>query len=301
MSQLSIATQGPCARKLLATGDQAQDHAQFTMYLEELVNEQVISMTDLDSFFSALDINKLTNPIPSATSNQNWAFHYKEFESLMKSGSIEPSQIQVWARSFISKRKRTENQQEHSKVETKELPVFYAHDGSTFYKIQHPVLGDAYKILKPGGHVNVPTDWEKLIWPVRPLKERITADSEFNKDLPVDDSNPNLISKNLSFRKICRDLGPEIDLPTVDDYYELLKHFQHTGSGVNIIVSQDTIAKYIELFHDSEPTCTSSIVAQADHRQKENTWLWVYAPRFNSFQISNAWSAQSILCVGVLK
>ena len=250
ISVSSYAGQGPCVRKLLVTGDKVQYSDQFTMYLQSLLEQQIITIQHIEPFLSALEQDKLLNPIPRIA-GVKFEFHHQEFESLLNSGKVDLVRVQEWTNVFIKKINTTEKERKKSKQNSTEVPVYISPDGSMFYRVQHPLLGESYQILKPGGRYDVEGDWEKIVWPVNALKKKSGDLRRLTNHRGLDPLNNKLVSKKSSARKACIDLGESIDLPTLEDYQHLISHFENKGKK-DLILTEKGIEKFRELFPDSE-------------------------------------------------
>lgn len=215
------APHGPCARKLQATGDRAEDTTQFTMYLELLLHERVIELKDSDSFLKELDQGKITNPISNPNANKQFSFHHGELQTLLQAKTIDLEMLKRWVQTFIQKTETTEKKKDQTHEKTKEAP-YIAPDGSMFYKFKHARLGEIYKILKPGGHYNNEQDWDPTLWAVSAL---------------VDEKGDALLLKNEGgqnspARNACLSLGKGIDLPSEGDYVGLANRMSPAPSGL---------------------------------------------------------------------
>ena len=260
---------GPCARKLLATGDRVEDTTQFTMYLELLLHERVIVAKDLDLFLSELERGNLINPIPNQSQNKEYALHHSEFQQLIESGSLARESIKMWSDSYLSGVRVVEKQKEVTKAATGELPFLLTSEGAVFYKIKHPVLGEVYKILKPTKQSDGSQEWDEKLWPVYLTRDSmnhiIELQNEGGADIKnssnwkikakeklknmldlmqgysslvfdrrythlVDPENKNLVSKDSPARRACLDLENGIDLPSAEDYNRLYSYFEKRSS-----------------------------------------------------------------------
>lgn len=263
--------QGPCIHKLLATGDRAEDTAQFTMYLELLLQERVIQSKDLKLFLNELEHNKVINPIVDKNKNKQQQLHYSEFQKLLDSGSLDSVQISAWAKSFIEKTEASEKQKENSKQTTIEVPFFITHDGAMFYKINHPELGEAYKILKPGGKPENSSDWEENIWAIEILKDEKGVPKKLQNHLGLGVRGNTFVSKKSPARKACLEMGEGVDLPSDEDFIGLLKHFEYEKNADPVRLTVPGGEEYKKLF----PTYldwfwTSSIHFDQVRRDKNN-------------------------------
>ena len=242
------AVQGPCARKLLATGDRAFDTQQFTMYIEMLVDEGVVALSDLEPFFKSLKKGKLLNPVPNQTINKNFTLHHGEFEKILSENKLDLIAIKKWSNEFFKKNKTVEAEKTKAAADAKALPVYTAFNGGMFYLYKDPVLGEVYRILKPGGRLNRDEDWEEYVWPLNPLTDRngdvLTVGDQF-----VYPPSNFRISKNAGPRYECVKLGESIDLPTNDDYLKLLSYFEYDKE--NYVKSGSGLKEHrLKEFHD---------------------------------------------------
>ena len=232
-----FAAQGPCSRKLLTTGNQVQDTSEFTMYLQSLIEEKVITTEQLEPFLQQLEKNRVINPIPPIP-GMKFEFAHREFQALIHSGEIDPVLIRQWANSYIKKEKIIETQKIEFQQKTAEVPVYISAAGAMFYKITHPVFGEAYRILKPHGEYQNKADWEEVIWPIKAPKDKsgqYLLMSNFPTgffDWMKDSANKKLVSKKSKARKFCLELGAHSDLPTMDDYIRLIKHFENNNEEI---------------------------------------------------------------------
>ena len=296
--------QGPCVRRLLATGDKVEDTAQFIMYLELLLQERVIQVQDLDSFLKALAQDKITNPIPSSDANKEFTLHHAEFQKLLDSGSFDLTQIKTWVNSVILKTQAVEKQKEETRTETEELP-FVTPDGTIFYRFKHPLLGMSYKILKPNGNYQNEKDWEKTIWPVKALRD---SKNHFLTMYNIKEINNGMghyvmPMKDSPAKKACVELGEGIDLPSKNDYIKLLKHFNpHTkGTGPQSLVSLDEEGHqaFKKIFPDSADRIfwTSTI----DKAQKTPLYSWIFDGDFGRIMSGFRLEDRFVRCIGKVK
>ena len=223
---LSVAApQGPCARKLLATGDRVEDTTQFTMHLEMLIHERIIRVEDLELFAAQLELGKMNNPILNRNSNKNLNFHFAEFQKLIASDTLDLEIIKLWTKEVILKNKLTEKQKEKAQLKTKEIPILTASDGAMVFKFNHPHIGPAVKILLPGGRFDNPKDWDPMAWAISPMRDKY-GDLQKLSVGGVDVQDSTLVSKNSPARKACIELGGGADLPSSTDYFRLILHFR---------------------------------------------------------------------------
>ena len=219
--------QGSCSRKFLSSGDQVLDTNEFTMYLQMLISEQVIRAKELDIWLLDLKNNKLNNPIKNTYLSQAHAFHHEQFRVLLNAGLIDIGLVQKWANEFLEISRGTETQKETTKQKTEEVPFYISHSGHRFYKINHPELGEAYRILKPNGIYEKKEDWEKVIWAVNPLRDdQGNVIEEFSNNRGNDSKDKRLVSKKSAARKACLSLGKNVDLPTVEEFAQLIEYFE---------------------------------------------------------------------------
>lgn len=219
----------PCVRKLLASGDRSQDTAEFMLYLEELVKERVISIESLNPFFEKIEHNELVNPITNKNSSKNLVIHFDGFEELIKSDSIDVTKVREWAIGFKSQESVTQIQKQTIKTVTVSVPAYVSSSGAMFYRVAHPLLGDAYKILKPNGKFDHPEDWEKIVWALGALKDQ---DGNFVKKNMGDGRKNRNIQWNIGDEEAelaCRELGVNYGLATHDDYKNLIRYFDHSN------------------------------------------------------------------------
>lgn len=251
----ALAAQGPCARKLLKSGDWSQDSAYFTVYLEALTEERVVSLKDLEPFLLALEQDKIINPIPKTSTNKQFVFHYSEFQRLITDAAIDITFVKTWAQRVIPHKKNVLAQKDQSKRHTEELPYFISSKGAMFYKISHPVLGESYKILKPGGQYSNQSDWSEVIWPTDGIKDPLRHKStkiqplmSYKNGYGVDPENRSRVPKSSPARKACIDLGGQIDLPTVEHYIQLMKYFEHEMVEGAVVLKEKALNEFIKLF-----------------------------------------------------
>ena len=291
--------QGRCTRKLLATGHRAEDTALFTLYLEMLLEEKVLSVSDLDPFAVELNKGKLINPIPNRT-NTKFSIHHQEFEKLMAVSDLDLFSITSWSNALYEKSNAVQNQKEKSKVESTELPFLVTPDGAMFFKFDHPSLGKAFKILKPGGNNQNPDDWEKVAWSMdalrHPVNNRLMLYTDMNDEL---DEHKVLISEKSTPRIACRNIGPDVDLPFYEDYVALIEHLGRNENELRVELSKDGFLRLKKIYPFAE-----------------NEFFWTKSPaamdRERYVMIFNGWGglmqaatrsnrAANVICVSILK
>ena len=189
--------------KLLASGDRVQDTAEFTMYLETLIEERVLTLRDLEHFLKELKQNKVVNPIPNKTASKQFTFHHEQFQELIDAGSVDAKKVQEWEIRYITKTKETEHQKSETKKEIEHIQM--SSEGALFIPIKHPVFIDAIKILKPHGSLKNSLDYDPAVWSIRPLPNKYNFEGA---------------------AKACHDLGENIGLPTHDDFVRLQSYFE---------------------------------------------------------------------------
>lgn len=233
---------GPCSYKFFSKVERSDTTSEFVIYLEMLLEERILTVSHLTPFLVSIEKNKIINPIP----NQNdkvFAFHFKEFNRLIHSESLDLSLIKPWIQNYLAKKKIVETEKETSKTTTKDVPII-THDGAMFYKFAHPILGPSYKILKPGGRFENPADWEDSIWPIHPLKDQ--------KGLLLNFSNDG--EENSQARHACSELGGSIELPSLYSMHVLLQHFEFnkigTVSDPKIMLTDRGRAQFQSMFTD---------------------------------------------------
>ena len=241
----------PCARKMLSVNDRSSDTEQFILYLDIIVAERVLGPRELELFEKELVKNRIQNPIPNNTFNKKFSFHFREFQKLIDQGNLDRILIKKWVSGTIQKIKKQEKQKEQSKKNTKEVPVHTTLSGAQFFKIKDPILGEGYKILKPGGSYENQTDWEQRLWTTHPLRNK-------NGKI-IEVSNRGGPSDSLAI-KACRELGEGASLPTLDEYIRLLSYFEHVGKGDQIELTKVGIKKFYELFPETDE------------------WIWTQSP-----------------------
>lgn len=262
--------QGPCVRKLLATGDQAQDTIQFTMYLEMLLDERVLVTSDLDPFIKKLFENNIINPIPNMDTAK-FSVHHTEFQKLVDSNSLDIEHIKKWVNEYVTKNKKTELEKKNTEKESKALPVYVSKNGAMFYKINHPKLGEALRILKPNGRVENEQDWEETIWSISPLVNKKNELREIDIYGYLDSTDKTLVSKNTKGRKACLSLGDGVDLPTKDEFVRLMEYFGHFRKRGSLYLTRDGKKDFHNVLPDSMGSFWSSTVYH-DEDFKNQAW-----------------------------
>lgn len=223
---------GPCVYKLKNGSDQASPTEEFKSYLSLLLENHILTYKDLAPFIADLGKGKLSNPIPN-TMNKSFTVHYNEFADLITKSQIKSAEIQVWVKDKFGNLQNDEVAKESTEGATKEVPVYVAPSGAMFFKINHPKLGEAIRILKPKGNISKEEDWEPIIWAVQTLKDKNKKTILYKNTSALlsshkDPKNRFLVSPSSPARKACLDLGKKIDLPSYDEYASLLNFFEQT-------------------------------------------------------------------------
>ena len=229
MSPVVHAKEGPCVRKLLATADRMQNSEEFTVYIEMLLENRILNTQMLDHFVQRLEKNDLINPIQNPADNQAFAFHYNEFQKLLSSNSLDITLIKRKVNDSLEKAKAVDSQKSNTEQNSVEIPDYISQKGYRFFKILHPTLGEAYKILRPKGHAENEWDWLSVIWPAHMLYNQEKPGFLMNlfnsgESDPLDAS---FVSPRTPARKACLDLEGGADLPSLSEYVELLQCFDH--------------------------------------------------------------------------
>ena len=270
----SYGMQGPCARKFLGTGDRLQDTEQLTMYLELLLNERVISVAELAPFISELENNKVINPIPNQSKNKQHVFHRNEIEKLLATANMDIELAKKSIFALIKRNETKQNQKDKTEIETFELPVYTAYDGALFYEIKHPVLGDAYKILKPNGIYENPSDWEEKIW----AKNTLSG-----------------FGDSLATKLMCEKLGAGTELPSKDDYIQLFSHFQQVQNKTipfDVELSDPGKIDFKKVFGDRH---NHELWSSTVHPSGESGWMFIiFRSISNYYPLHRAGSARCV-------
>lgn len=262
------------------------------MYLELLVAERVLTVQSLELFLQQLAQNKLVNPISSNESNKRITLHREEFKKFLSSGSFDLEKIKAWADSFIVKSTTTETEQKNTRKNTEQTPDYISPDGAMFYKINHPQLGEAYRILKPGGHYWVDKDWDETIWDIHPLKDSKGRIRRYQNENGEDNSAKHVVSKSSQARKACLDLGNQVKLPSIEKYSQLLKYFvskpQDAKPGLELLGRG--LKEFQRLFPEASKVrrfWTSSIDFDPTNQEKiAGKFVWAFDGLFG-FTVSN--------------
>lgn len=223
---------GLCSRKLKTSNERDYSVEEFKSYLGLLLEERILTYQDLNSFLSDLTQGKLSNPIPH-TSNKQFALHHKEFGKLIAKSTISPIEIQNWLKNRFEQLQVVELEKASTAEKTKETPIYVAPNGAMFFKINHPRLGEAVRILKPKGNISKSEDWEPIVWAIHTLKDQHKKTILFKNTSALlsshkDPKNQFMVSPTSPARRACLDLGEKIDLPSHDEYASLLSFFEQT-------------------------------------------------------------------------
>ena len=305
------AKHGTCMGKLAGHGV-PEENTEFTMYLELLLEERVITVGDLGPFIQGLNENKVINPIPTLASNKNYAFHHVEFQSLIETGAFEMEQVKTWVNGYVAKTTVTQAQVEKTKLITEEVP-YIAEDGSVFYKVKHPTMGLVYRILKPGGRTENPNDWYPKVWPVslltddqgQILKLSNQGSSVLKNTLrrltgigPDARKAKNLSPRDSPARKACLDKGDKTDLPTLNDFLELMSHFRHKPEGDGLITLTDSgREEFYKMFPQSE---LFNLWTASPLTGEMSSQTLVFQPFVGMITYIGSKENAAVLCVGTL-
>lgn len=291
-----VKLQGPCDRKLLATGDQARDTEQFTLYLQILIEENVVSLIDLSAFFQALQTDQLVNPIPATGSLAKLNFHHNEFKSLMETGKVDLTQIKAWWQQYRKVRQEIENQKQVAAENTETLPIIVTQSGAMFFKFKHPLLGDAYKILRPGGKIDNPDDYDPVIWAAH-LETSAILNSEGKNDVELASDK-------------CEKLGKGVELPSKKDFWRLRQYFDfkeyvldqpyhnHRYTSPDPLFSEIGVDEYIKVFGDNRPYGTPFSELWTSTPWEQNREVYYYFDEKKGvIKMDHAFIHKSVRCI----
>lgn len=298
----AYAGHGPCGRKLFSSDNVMKNSEEFSLYLGELVNEQILTLHDLEFFIQGLRQNKILNPIQSPSGNKALELHHREFESILQHNTLNLAEIKSRTEILYGKKQIENSQIKKTEKVTEDVP-FVTKNGAIFFKIKHPKLGYAYKILKPGGKTQNKEDWDPLIWPIDVMREQNGSPTLVVLDLLSANSGMGTVPKNSAIRKICADLGESIDLPTVAQYYELFKYFDNSTFSerdISAVVMLDSgFKEFQSLFstHDQPEYIWSATQFQG---RREQSVFSLRSVQYDFYRLSFG-AHSGVRCIEVMK